>query len=174
MLFQYYPHRTYLEEVNNGQLVITQVSSALKIPLIRYNTGDQGGLISYNKLADILNSRNQGHLQPRLRLPLVFVEGRALSEQNKIQPEVVREILFADHAIAKEITGFFKIRKKENNEVVIAIQLKDGSNWKTDYNDFIKCECQKYFSLDIKVQPIEYYDFKEALVLNYNKKFKHY
>jgi phenylacetate-CoA ligase len=77
-LYQYYPEHRFFEEVE-GELVITGVG---RIPLIRYNIHDQGGVLTQQKIAELSTECNQ--LLQRLQekeqlwnLPFVYVFGRS-------------------------------------------------------------------------------------------------
>ena len=85
-LHQYYPFLKFFEKTEKGDLIFTTRGG---LPLLRYNIGDQGGIISFNKMMKILNQYgyslnlikselrkyNAEHLF--WKLPFVYLFGRA-------------------------------------------------------------------------------------------------
>ncbi|KKW28846.1 MAG: hypothetical protein UY71_C0009G0006 [Parcubacteria group bacterium GW2011_GWB1_52_7] len=168
MLFHYYPHRTFLELDVAGEIIVTTLVPC-QIPLIRYNTKDAGRLISYRALESALKEYDRIDLLPTLHLPLAAVKSRhAGSAPHTKIADHVRRAMFSDPEVAKRVTGYFKIL--------------DGAGGKQ-----IDLQMEKYFSSETdrqeiaaglnvegaKINPIPYYQFPEALTLDYNKKFRH-
>lgn len=169
MLFHYYPHRTYLETDQNGDIIITTNFTPAAIPLIRYNTGDSGKIISYRTIEEILKKFGKTELKPDLKLPLVAVRGRHLeSPENFRVTEKVRHLIFADPEIAKRVTGYFKINSAQN-QLTVAIQLKKKYSTTSDKNTI----AERLILPQATIHVLEYYEFHEALTLNYEKKFHH-
>src|SRR5262249_45893842 len=78
MFFVYYPQRCYVEELpgtdGRRELVLSMLSEEMKIPLLRYRTGDFGRIFTYDEVVDIL-ARCGYRLAPDLKLPFVAVAG---------------------------------------------------------------------------------------------------
>jgi phenylacetate-CoA ligase len=168
MLFTYYPTHTYLEETSGGEIIITMLSPA-KIPIIRYNSKDCGKIISYRQLKEILKKFNREDLLPRLKLPLIAIKTRANSEIGDISGDKIRDFIFSNPQIARELTGFFKI-KSNKTSTQVKLQLKKNGFWQKEYEDIIK---SNFTAIKIIIKAVPYYDFPEALTLDYNKKFKY-
>jgi len=75
--FQYNPLNVYIQEFK-GELIFT---SNVGIPLVKYNLHDAGGLLSFNKMIEILknkyNTKNLIRALKPLRLPCCYVFGRS-------------------------------------------------------------------------------------------------
>ncbi len=170
MVFHYYPHRTYLEVNESHEITTTTTTyTPADIPLIRYNTKDRGATLSYSRLRDILKSFGRKDLLPALKLPLVLVESRHSDSEEKIRiAEALRSALFRDSEIARRVTGFFKVHG-EAAPYQISLQLERDQDVSKD-GSFVLSRLRVE---DTKINPIAYLDFKDALILNYEKKFHH-
>ena len=95
------------------ELVVSMLSDALLIPLMRYNVNDIARLYSYNELKTFLHDCGYGHICPELKLPLVAIGGRknrALVIGNtSLAPEAVKQGIYADFSVAALTTGYFRI-----------------------------------------------------------------
>lgn len=171
MFFVYYPHRVYLEKNEAGELIFTMLSPYLEIPLVRYNSKDGGKIISYNQLKEVLKNFHKEDLLPKLKLPLVVVKARAKAKVDNVSGDKIRDIIFSNPQIVRELTGFFKI-KPNKTSVEIKLQLKKNGLWQREYEQIIKSNLTGA-TKKITIQAIPYYEFSEALVLDYNKKFHH-
>lgn len=131
MLFVYYPNRCYVEELgapgNANELVMSMLSEEMKVPLLRYRSGDCGRTIPYREMTETLAAA--GHaMMPDLRLPFVAVSGRGRALQTSegnLFPEAVKEALYWDRAVAEAITGNFRLRR-DGNRARLDIQLRSG------------------------------------------------
>src|SRR5262249_5603706 len=115
MFFVYYPHRCYVEELATGggqrELVLSMLSEEMKIPLLRYRTGDFGQIFAYGQVVEIL-ARHGYRVAPDLKLPFLAVSGRGKSiaaGSSRLTPEEVKEALYTDHEIARALTGNFRL-----------------------------------------------------------------
>lgn len=124
-------------EAQNGDLLITGDNT---LPLIRYDIGDHGGVMSFTELekkfkelgVDIKREgAKAGILNKTYELPFVYVyERKDLSTTLyglQIYPEIIREALL-DDPHSKFLTGKFsmltKFDKKHNQYLEINIELK--------------------------------------------------
>ena len=169
MLFQYYPHRTFLETVNE-ELIITTTYEPCAIPLIRYNTGDRGKIIPYQIIQDLLQRYQRESLLPQLKLPLVMVQSRHSDapKENRLG-NLTRHLIFSDPEVAKRLTGYFIITR-ENKIPTVHLQLEKYYSTAEGAH-----EIRQRLAIpnaDIKIVP--YYEMREALTLNYEKKFRHF
>jgi phenylacetate-CoA ligase len=131
MLFVRYPNRCHVEALaradGQNELVVSMLSEEAKIPLLRYASGDIGGLHGYSAMVELL-ARHGHAVEPELKLPFVHVSGRGRSVQNRdgqLFPEEVKEALYADFGLAGEITGNFRLLAR-GDEVELHVQLRQG------------------------------------------------
>lgn len=135
-------HRYF--ETNKNEILVTANRS---IPLIRYNIHDEGGLTSFEEIADVL--KNHGidlfeHLKRNnlndfsLNLPLIYVFGRgrftATIYAANIYPENVKDVL-TDKEIIKHVTGKFILETKytSKQEHYLQLNIELVENGKKDY-----------------------------------------
>ncbi|MCX5667412.1 MAG: hypothetical protein NTY34_03775 [Candidatus Omnitrophica bacterium] len=177
-LLHYYPTNTYIESVAeegaSPELVYSMIGSACIVPLLRYNSKDGGVIMPYNRLKQILEKHGRNNLIPDLKLPLVALYGRTrdhVSLRDKtVSSQEVRSALYKDFELASKTTGNF-LMKSEDGRLIIEIQLKENVPASGD----LKERWEKLFSslADTEVRLMPYYEFKQALIVNYEKKFRH-
>lgn len=175
ILFHYYPHRMYLETTPQNELVFSMLSPHFLIPLIRYNSHDQGYIIPYQKLADTLKGIGRNDLIPDIKLPIVAVagrEGRWLNLNGKIvTPEEIKEGLYSDFEVAAITTGYFKMKQKDNKGI-IEIQLKKGVSPTSQLQHKITKATLKYVDCDLEILIYPYQTFPYGMELDYERKFQ--
>ncbi|MFT7537902.1 MAG: phenylacetate-CoA ligase [Lysobacterales bacterium] len=186
MCFNYFPQAFYIEEIND-EIVITTLSKAAKIPLIRYNTQDCGRIINFETLNRVLakNGLNSEKLLPRFKSPLVLMFGKIeyLKVKNtKIYPPQIQDIIYSNPNIANKTTGYFHLTKaQESKKPRLVIQMKKYLISKSDKQNYQKlCEesFYNYFTnqltkkdIDIIIEP--YNSFHWGLEIDYERKFKY-
>ncbi|MGD9948197.1 MAG: hypothetical protein AB7U29_06910 [Desulfobulbus sp.] len=178
-LFHYYPHRTFLEVSASGdgspELVVSMLSDALLIPLMRYNVNDIARLYSYNELKTILHDCGYGHLCPELKLPLVAIGGRknrALVIGNtSLAPEAVKQGIYADFSAAALTTGYFRLSVQESC-FLIEIQLRRGVVSSPLQERALRDAIEKYVPVAFRLQAYPYQSFPYSMELDYERKFK--
>lgn len=178
-IFHYYPHKTYIEVTNKnkegiGELVFSMLSSSLAIQLIRYNSKDIGKIISYEELSKFLDENNLKDLKPDFHLPICAVYGRYCEKKiingKKISLEEIREKIYIDKKIAKKITGLFKLKTIKNRTKIYLQYTKNNKANKTDQRKLEKI-LKNELKIDVEVIILNYYELKEELEINYEKKF---
>lgn len=178
-LFHYYPHRTYLEVVesrdSSPELVVSMLSDALLIPLIRYNVKDVARLYSFNELKTILNDCGYGHLCPELKLPLLSVGGRKnrtlrISDAT-ITPEAVKHGIYTDFSVAILTTGYFRLSITDET-FLIEVQLKKGYTVSPDVEAAMKKAIATQVRAPFRLRIYCYQDFPYSMELDYERKFK--
>ena len=173
-IFQYYPHRMFLETTESNELVFSMLSKQFLIPLIRYNSNDRGYIIPYENAKEILIKFDLKRLIPELKLPLVGVGGRNnrwLSIGNvNITPEEIKQGLYSDFEAARLTTGYFKLNKIVESGR-IELQLKKGIRNSNNLQKQFKKALLKYCEADLEVVLYEYQNFPYAMELDYEKKF---
>lgn len=139
-----------------GDIVLSHLDTQLKTMLIRYKTGDRGRMVDGEMLAQ------KTGVTPALPLPIIALYGRATELSNfGITPNAVKELLYRDAFIAKNITGHFII-KNDSNTPSIFVQMKSGI-------DDIHIPPMRGFP----VLGIKYEEFNRDMELNYENKWKH-
>lgn len=178
-LFHYYPHRTFLEIVESGdgspELVVSMVSEALLIPLIRYNVQDVARIYPYNEISTILRDCGYGHLCPELKLPMLSVGGRknrVLSLENlSIAPEAIKQGLYEDFAVAAATTGYFRL-SMNNETFLVEVQLRKGLADSPERETAFKTALAKHVAAPFQLQLYPYQAFPYSMELDYERKFK--
>lgn len=178
-LFHYYPHRTFLELVDNGdgspELVVSMLSDALLIPLIRYNVKDVARIHPYNEIKEILNDCGYGKLCPELKLPLLSVGGRksrALSAGDKfLAPEAVKQGIYSEYSVAVATTGYFRL-SMEDNSFLIEVQLRKGLEPSLAYENDMRRAIGNYSDVPFLLKIYPYSSFPYSMELDYERKFK--
>ncbi len=137
-LTQYIPNFINFEEFA-GELLLTGNSA---VPLIRYAIGDKGGVISYNKIRQILlesdAAKNILSTANASQAPFVYVYERtnfaAKLHLRDIYPQVIREALLFG-SICKQLTGKFTMSTKydHNHEQYLEVNLEKKPNGKISY-----------------------------------------
>ena len=179
MLFAYYPHRCFVETLADdeepSELVISMLSEQMKIPLLRYRSGDIGRVFRYGEMVELLKSF--GHaIAPDLKLPFVAVYGRGhrvAVGAGSLFPEEVKEAIYADHAIAAALTGNFRIAKTAGDGVDIALQLRKDKRPPADAAEQLSIHLAAYNPLKPAIRFISYGEFPYAMEIDYERKFRY-
>jgi phenylacetate-CoA ligase len=179
MFFIYYPHRCYVEEYSTNQerpeIVMSILSEEMKIPLMRYRTGDYGNIHAYGAVVAALEAT--GHrFEPDLKLPFVSVYGRGKfieTPHGRLYPEAVKEAIYAVPALAACVTGNFRMTAYREAGAAVHFQLKrDSVLPKGAEADF-----QTALSLYTDVQAVlrfgAYAEFPYAMEVDYERKFRY-
>ena len=123
-LCQYNPQEIYVEE-DDGELVMTRATA---VPLVRYRSGDGGGVMSYEALLALLAKHGmdphalmaeRGYDPARAsRNPFVLVSGRRDGLTfcgTKIFVSKIKAVLEETPYLAARLTGEFQMRKVETD-----------------------------------------------------------
>ncbi|MCZ4122423.1 phenylacetate--CoA ligase family protein [Streptomyces sp. H39-S7] len=148
MVFQYNPLETYLETAGDGrtgEVLCTINSTAVMAPKLRYNIGDEGTLMSFPQVWEILRElfadrpvllqrAEAAALREKMRLPLLFLYGRADSTISymgaNIYPQDVEYGLYEGNPMADRIESFcLAIEEGDDLEArpVVHVQLREGT-----------------------------------------------
>ena len=84
--------------------------------------------------------------------------------------EDIKEGLFSEAEIASKVTGLMKAFT-EKNKVLVLVHLKAGVQHSKNLEKKILESIHKYLSIEVEIQLISYYEFHDAIELNYEKKF---
>lgn len=175
----YYPNRIFLEDVGKdkngfGDLVFTMLDKKLKMPLIRYNSKDNGKLFGYDEFGKILKEGGHGDLVPEFKLPIVAVAGRAnrgiVCNGKRVGVEDVKEAIYRDVGVAKKLTGNFRLSKKKR--ALLEVQLGEGEKMDRSVARKIEKEIFGMLGVSVPVRVYEYGDFPYGMGLDYERKFR--
>ncbi|MEV6108494.1 phenylacetate--CoA ligase family protein [Streptomyces sp. NPDC051940] len=144
MVFQYNPLETYLETTARGELLCTINSTAVMAPKLRYNIGDEAALLDFPQVWEILTdlaatrpgllvAAERAALRERMRLPLLFLYGRADSTVSymgaNIYPQDVEYGLYAGNPHAEHIEGFcLGLQDGLDARPVVHVQLRANAD----------------------------------------------
>jgi phenylacetate-CoA ligase len=143
-LAQYIPQFINFEEFAE-ELILTGDNA---VPLVRYAIGDKGGVISYDKIRDILPkstaSKKIFDSPGNSQLPFVYVYERtnfaAKLHLRDIYPQVIKDALLYN-PICKQLTGKFTMSTKYNNlhdqYLEINLEKKKGAKINNKLNKII-------------------------------------
>jgi phenylacetate-CoA ligase len=114
MIFAFNPLRTFIEIVEPDQhgyglLTMSMLDDATPLPLMRYQTGDVARLLDTVQVADLVARR--GIVLPSDLPPLLLaLKGRDRDAlPNGSQLSVYKDALYADCAIARQLSGAFRL-----------------------------------------------------------------
>jgi phenylacetate-CoA ligase len=183
MIGHYDPRRWYIEVTprpglvgSAGALAFTNLDLQAAMPLIRYQTGDQGYLFSHAHLSQLLRHFNYDRYIPSLTGPLMAVAGRtdqSLTAAGKsVRMELLRSELYADLSVAAETTGQFQattagdklrvqvqLRSRIDPDRIVAVQQRLSTLINT------------HVATDVEMVP--YFEFRHGMGVDYERKFSH-
>jgi phenylacetate-CoA ligase len=176
MLFVYYPHRCFVEELpvqsRGSELVISMLSEEMKIPLLRYRSGDFGKVLGYDHV--VRNLADLHHpMKPDLHVPWVAVEGRGralATEAGPLFPEAVKEALYRDPTIAEAITGNFRLSPTAT-QGKLEIQMRRGRNAPARATAIVLDALALYAGVQPGVEFQAFGDFRHNTGVDYERKF---
>ena len=174
-LFTYDPRRIFVEFDSAGRLVVTTLESHLRIPLIRYATGDRG---AFMHLPAEIQPEVEAHGIPwelLQAIPIVVIKGRgeyASAGKMPVYPEEVKEGIYRDHRLAALITANFRL-VSGSEEVRIRIQLSPGISRTEKIEKEFSAAISHYVSAPIKVVCEPYEIFVSGMALDYERKFSY-
>jgi len=179
MLFVYYPHRCYVEEVKGDgaqpELVLSMLSEEMKIPLLRYRSGDLGRIFTYDRMVEILAAHGY-RVAPDLKLPFVAVYGRGSgvsAAAGRLTPEEVKEAIYADHALAATLTGNFRITVGAESGIDIAFQLRKGKQAVAGAADRFAACLAAITPVSATARFIPYAEFPYMMEVDWERKFRY-
>lgn len=116
-LLQALPDQYYLETPLAGarpRIVATTLDPSRPLPLVRYDTGDEGELVPHERLARRLTDAGRAALVPSSRWPLVALWGRGGSivlGERCVHVEQVKAALYDDIEVAAALSGRFRLEQ---------------------------------------------------------------
>jgi phenylacetate-CoA ligase len=175
ILFHYNPFQIFLEELN-GELLFSVLDKDALIPLLRYDSGDRGRIIPYQKLKEVLSDFHYQSYLPRIQLPLVAVSGRKDKliriKNTVIYPEEVKEGIYSDFEIASATTGYFRMTE-DSGALKLEVQLREGVAPGEELHQRFKQAIVKFVKADLSLILYPYREFPSGIDLVYEQKFKY-
>jgi phenylacetate-CoA ligase len=178
MFFIYYPHRCLLEQLpatnEYDELVISMLSEEMKIPLLRYRSGDYGKIFTYGEVCEILQGTAKP-MQPDLKLPFVAVSGRGKflpTAEGKLYPEAVKEAIYADARFAILLTGCFRL-SGDNGATLLEFQLRKGRKAYPGAAEEFLAHLSGYSKARPRVVFYDYAAFPHGMELDWERKFQY-
>ena len=178
MIFQYNPLRFFVEETkvqDHSHLVLTSLDCKTILPLIRYDIEDDGNILSYESLKQILESQEYLEYLPELKLPLAIIWGRqtlTTPQGLALRPGIIKETLYKNFETAKMITGYFRL-SISGDELKIEIQLRHGRNVSAELEHAVKEILAKNLAIKTNIVFYPYREFPYGMELDYERKFEY-
>jgi len=174
-LFTYDPQRIHVEFDSERRLLVTTLDPRLRIPLIRYATGDRGRFIEFSPSFQPALKASGASWQQISVIPIVAIEGRgqhAFAGTRHVYPEAVKEGLYFDPALAALTTANFRLLSG-NERVLIRIQLSPGIAPDTTYPGEFSHALSHYIRAPFEVACEAYEAFGSGMALDYERKFNY-
>lgn len=174
-LFTYDPRRIFVEFDPSGRLILTTLDPRLRLPLIRYATGDQGFVLQLpSSVREALEAKKLSWdlLQS---LPLVALQGRgdyASAGESRVYPEAVKEGLYHNDSLAASTTANFRLLSG-SAAAVIRIQLSPGIHPDAALPAAFHAAISNYVDAPYSVTCEAYESFGSGMGLDYERKFQY-
>jgi len=174
-LFTFDPNRILVEFDENEKLVITTLESHLRIPLIRYRTGDSGSFLSvpYDIRPDLETAGfNWAVLH---HFPIVSIRGRgecAYSGSFPVYPEAVKEGIYHELSLVPFTTANFRVIS-DPKKAHIRVQLSETISPTALLNERFRNAIEIYVGHPVNVTCESYEDFRSGMTLDYERKFSY-
>jgi len=174
-LFTYDPFRIYVEFDDQGRLLLTTLESHLRVPLVRYASGDRGRFLDLP-----IDSRDEIEeagisWDALMAIPIVIIEGRgsyASAGLARVYPEAVKEGIYHDAECAALITANFRL-VSGTEKVRVRIQLSPGIVRDAGIEERFLKAIQLYVDAPIEVVCEVYESFGSGMALDYERKFSY-
>jgi phenylacetate-CoA ligase len=177
MILTFDPARTFVEIADPdprgyGMLTISMLDTELPIPLLRYQPGDVAKLLDPASVAAVLE-RYGLDVPGTLSSNLLALEGRAREIlPNGSHVGVYKDALYADHEVAKELTGAFRVAA-DCNTYTLHVQLRRPApppHWLE--RRLLGAIPEQVRPNNIVVYP--YHQFPFGMSIDYERKFLYY
>lgn len=174
-LFTYDPRRIFVEFDGAGRLILTTLDPGLKIPLVRYASGDRGRFLEVP--AALRSKLEAGGIswESLEALPLVAIQGRgehALAGNEPVYPEAIKEGLYHDPALAEKTTANFRL-SSGTARALLRIQLSPGVSPDESMAPQFAGAIASYVRAPLEVKCEPYGSFGDGMALDYERKFQY-
>ncbi|MBL8698487.1 MAG: hypothetical protein JNK67_08945 [Alphaproteobacteria bacterium] len=177
MFFIYYPHRTLVEELavaGGTELVISMLSEEMKIPLLRYRSGDFGRIHDHAAVRDA--ALRFGLPAPHWQLPFVWVSGRGKTlrlADGDLSPEAVKEAIYSDDGVANAVTGNFRLSSGRDGKAELDLQLRRDRDLPPAGADRLGAALDGFSDVLPRIRFHAYAEFPWAMEVDYERKFRY-
>lgn len=174
-IFTYDPRRLRVEFDAGGRLILSTLAPALRLPLIRYATGDRGQTL---KVSDAVRAEIEAagiRWMEVESVPIVLIHGRgehALAGDHPVYPEEVKEGLYHEPTLAEKTTANFRLRSGAER-VRIRIQLSPGVVSERRLEEGFAAGIAAYVKAPFDVSCERYETFRSGMALDYERKFQY-
>jgi phenylacetate-CoA ligase len=183
MIGHYDPRRWFVELTplrepgsSSGAFLFTTLDLQAAMPLVRYQTGDCGYLFSHSHVARTLRALKYDAYVPTSSYPLLAVAGRTdqavTVAGTPVRMELLRAVLYSNQTLAAFTTGQFTATlRRERLHLRIQLQASVEPGRKAS----IQARLSTHFNRHVPavVQAVPYFDFHEAVGVDYERKFNH-
>ena len=183
MIGHYDPLRWFIEVTptqelrsGGGAFAFTSLDLEAAMPLVRYQTGDCGYILPYERVRQILRSLKYDAYIPALKYPLLAVAGRTdhtlTAADKSVRVEFLRSLVYSQGKLASTTTGQFHV-KVRGGRLHLRIQLQ--ATVEPRQRATIQAQWSSLFNRHFPsvVRAVPYYDFRGALSVDYERKFQH-
>jgi len=178
MIFSFNPLRTFIEVVGAdadgfGRMTTSMLETDRMVPLLRYQTGDIIRLIDRAEVAAAARRHGVSIDLEQLPPALVALRGREKEAlPNGSHVGVYKDALYADHRIARRLTGAFRV-VFDGARCTMHVQLTPGNT------PHVAIEEGLLRALTPRLRPSRlvlwpYAQFPFGMTLDYERKFVHY
>jgi phenylacetate-CoA ligase len=177
MIFTFNQLRTFIEVVERdangyGSMTISMLDSERSLPLLRYQTGDTVRLLDREQAAAVV-CQHGIVLDGDLPAVLMALKGREKDTlPNGSHVSVYKDALYADHQIARRLTGAFRLNFSGDCSTM-HVQLRDSeSPDPLVEREILRAIAPHLHPTRLKLWP--YAGFPFGMGLDYERKFPHY
>lgn len=174
-LFTYDPRRIHVEFDRQRRLLVTMLGEEVRVPLVRYATGDRGRvLVLPPEVRPALTAAGLPW-QVLAALPIVAIEGRgehALAGAAAVYPEAIKEGLYREPALAELTTANFRLVSGAERARV-RIQLQPGVEAAPGLDERFHAAISAYVRAPLEVFCEPYATFGSGMALDYERKFQY-
>ena len=183
MIGHYDPLRWFIEVTptqelrsGGGAFAFTSLDLEAAMPLVRYQTGDCGYILPYERVRQILRALKYDAYIPALKYPLLAVAGRTdhtlTAADKSVRVEFLRSLVYSQGKLASTTTGQFHV-KARGGRLHLRIQLQ--ATVEPRQRATIQAQWSSLFNRHFPsvVRAVPYYDFRGALSVDYERKFQH-
>jgi phenylacetate-CoA ligase len=183
MIGHYDPRRWFIELApappsasGGGTFLFTSLDRHAAVPLVRYQTGDCGHVLSHRHVSHILRALKYDAYVPDSTYPLLAVAGRAdqsvIVAGSVIRMERLRAILYSNRALAGLTTGQFTAIPR-GGRLHLRIQLQARVEAARTATMQARLSALFVRHVPAVVDAVPYFNFHEALAVDYERKFNH-
>jgi phenylacetate-CoA ligase len=175
-IFCFNPLRCHVEVLNPGpdgfgELCFTMLDTQVIIALPRYVSGDLGKLVNPQEVTQA--ARLAGSARPWL--PVVAVKGRIKDRLVGLPSvECIKELIYADHGIADQLTGAFRINQDDRGGVKLTLQANsERAAQDSDLHTQLLTLARRQLSVPVDLELLAPLAFPYRPLLDFERKFSY-